>query len=142
MNENRAEFPIYEKHRSADGRVVEFVITAQEFPPCYVLQAEETPASRGHRHGYGFTVHSSISPWLALAEIRRKIRENLAVRFLDYTDGQPLPTHDRLMCRVGFSKETKEVVLEVDGRGVTREEFWRIVSAHEGFEIDVRFLET
>jgi hypothetical protein len=142
MNENRTEFPLYEKHRSADGREVEFVITAHEFPTCYLVNAEETPASRGHRHGYRFSAHSPTAPWLALAEIRRKIRKNLAVRFLDDSDGQLLPTHDRLMCRVDFSKETKEVVLEVDGRRVTREEFWRIVSAHEGFEIEIRFLET
>jgi tetratricopeptide (TPR) repeat protein len=133
----RAE-PVVETYRAADGRQVQFLITARKFPSGFLVEAEETPDSRGTRFGYRFRAFSAIKPWCALGALRDKIRRNLAVNYLDTSEPVALPTHSELVGRIDYSSEDKEVVLEIDGRKVTKDDFWKIISIHEGFEIELK----
>jgi hypothetical protein len=129
---------IVETYCAADGRPVQFLITTRKFPSGFLLEAEETPDSRGTRFGYRFSAFSTINPWRALGPLRDKIRRNLAIKYLDTSEPFALPTHDELVGRIDYSSEDEEVVLEIDGRKVTKDEFWRIVSTYEGFEIELK----
>jgi tetratricopeptide (TPR) repeat protein len=136
--DGQATFPRAETYRAADGRQVKFQIRARVLPSGYVLTAEETHGSRGAGFGYRFTAYSAVKPWIALAALLQKIRRTLAVKYLEASGGHILLTHDELMGRIDYSTEDEEVVLEVDGQKLTKEEFWRIISTYEGFEIELK----
>ena len=135
------DFPIEESYKAAAGRTITFKITAGETPTGFLVQAKETKKSRKNRLGYTFTKFSPVSPCLALGEIRDKIRERLATKYVDYTEQLPELTHDKLVGMIDFSTDDEEVVLQVDGNKITMEDLQRILSAYEGFELSIEIKE-
>jgi hypothetical protein len=101
----------------------------------FTATAMETDKSKGKRIGYHFHVWSNTLNE-ALSMIRGKIRKNLSIKYLDEADGQTVLTHDELVGRITTSDES-ETVLEVDGRKVDVEKFWKLLSAYEGYEVSL-----
>lgn len=130
------DFPIEESYKAADGRIITFEITAGETPTGFFIQAEETEKSKKSRLGYTFTKFSPMNPYLALGEIRDKIRERLSTKYIEYPEQFPELTHDKLVGVID-SAEDEEVVLQVDGNKITMEDLQRILSGYEGFEITI-----
>jgi len=135
------DFPIEEAYKAADGRTITFKITAGETPAGFFVQAEETKKSKKNRLGYTFTKFNPVNPYIALGEIRDKIRERLATKYIDFIEKLPELTHDKLVGMIDYSTEDEEVVLQVDGDKITMEDLQRIFSAHEGFEITIEIKE-
>ena len=135
------DFPLEESYKAADGRTITFKITVGETPAGFLVEAEETKKSKKKRLGYSFTKFSPISPYLALGEIRDKIRERLATKYIDYTDQLPELTHDKLAGRIDYSTDDEELVLQVDGNKITMADLQQILSAYEGFEITIEIKE-
>ena len=134
MNKSQKDFPLIDSYTAANGSKIEFSITAQELPIGFVVTAEETEKSRGNRCGYHFTMFATTLS-VALGLIRKKIRNNLAVKYLD--DSEPVIglTHDKFVGRIEYSSEDNEIFLEVDGRKLSMEELKDILSAYEGHEV-------
>ncbi len=135
------DFPMEESYKAADGRTITFELTAGETPAGFFVQAEETNKSKKNRLGYTFTKFNPVNPYIALGEIRDKIRERLATKYIDYTEQAPELTHDKLVGMIDHSTEDEEVVLQVDGDKITMADLQRILSAHEGFEITIEIKE-
>ena len=52
MSSWQDDFPMTDTYTAANGRKIEFSITAEELPMGYIVTAEETSKSRGNRSGY------------------------------------------------------------------------------------------
>ena len=141
MQDWKKDFPLKDSYRRADGKTIEFEITADETPTGYRLIAEETEKSKGKRFGYRFSAFSRHLPYDALGYVRTKIRKNLSTKYLDVEDGTLSLTHDKLVGRIDYSEQDDRIVIESDGRKITSEEFWKILSSYEGFEIKIKIKE-
>lgn len=139
MDNIKKEFPIIEGYRNAGGKNIEFSINAEELPIGYSVTAIETNKSKGKRIGYDFHVFSSTLSE-ALWKIRHKIKKNLCTKYIDETDGHVVLTHDKLVGRI-TSSGNGYTVIEVDGREIDSEQFWKILSMYEGFEISLKIKE-
>jgi hypothetical protein len=128
-------FPMTESYRNAAGKTIEFSINVEDLVSGFTATAMETDKSKGKRIGYHFHVWSTTLNE-ALYKIRGKIRKNLSIKYLDEADGQTVLTHDELVGRITTSDES-ETVLEVDGRKVDVEEFWKLLSTYEGYEVSL-----
>jgi hypothetical protein len=137
MSDWHKDFPMTDKYRNAEGKQIEFKVTAQELPTCFHVTAIETEKSRGKRIGYHFVVFSNLSPYEALGKIRLKIRETLSIKYIDDSGDEPTLTHDKLVGRVTYSRQEDQVVIEVDGKEINSDQFWKILSMYEGFEISL-----
>jgi hypothetical protein len=131
----KEKFPIIESYRNAAGKTIEFSVNLEDLSTGWTATATETDKSKGKRIGYHFHVCSS-TPNEALWKIRTKIRKNLATKYLDETEGETTLTHDEIVGRI-TSSDKGETVLEVDGKEVDAEKFWKILSAYEGSEISI-----
>jgi hypothetical protein len=135
------DFPMIDSYPAANGRKIEFSITAEELAMGYVVTAEETSKSRGKRCGYNFRMFSNDNPYTALGMIRQKIRKNLAVKYIDDSQGTIGLTHDKLVGRIKYSSEGEETCIEVDGREISIEQLKDILSTYEGFELFLKIKE-
>jgi hypothetical protein len=132
-----------ESFQKADGSFAEFEIyqlddhNSNTKNNLFCLTAKETEKSKGDRFGYEFKASSYVSPEYTMGQLREKIRKILAVKYLDREKGVPHLTHDSLLARVSYCKE-EGIVLEADGRKVTKEEFWEMISSYEGWEIELK----
>jgi|GEM_PF-1709494 len=133
-----------ESFQKADGSFAEFEIyqlgdhNDNNKDNAFCLIAKETEKSKGDRFGYEIKASSYISPEYTLGQLRGKIRKVLAVKYLDREKGVPFLTHDSLLARVLYCKEEEGIVLEADGRKITKEEFWKMISTYEGWEIELK----
>ena len=139
MNDQSNKFPLKESYQSAGGKKVEFEIRVIETPTGHILEAEETPESKGERFGYQFSSYASDSPYTALGDIRAKIRRKLSVKYLDYDEyGNLSLAQDELIGRIRYSAEDDAIVIEADGTKIMATDFWNILSTYEGFEIELK----
>ena len=139
MDDLKKDFPIIESYRNAAGKTIEFSVNVEDLSTGWTATAIETDKSKGKRIGYHFHVCSGTLNE-ALWKIRAKIRKNLATKYLDETDGHMVLTHDEIVGRI-TSSDKSETVLEVDGKEIDAEKFWKILSAYEGFEISIAIRE-
>jgi hypothetical protein len=139
MDSIKKDFPIIEDHRNAAGKNIEFSINAEELLIGYSVTAIETNKSKGKRIGYQFHIFSSTLSE-ALWKIRDKIKKNLCTKYIDETDGHTVLTHDKLVGRITSSGNGYSVI-EVDGKEIDSEQFWKILSTYEGFEISLTIKE-
>ena len=137
MDELEKDFPFKESYRNAEGKNIEFNITFEELPIGYSVMADETKKSKGKRIGYSFRCFSSISPYQALGKIRDKIRKNLSTKYIDDSAFDIALTHDELVGRITSSDAEYQIVIETDGKEIDQDRFWKILSAYEGFEIEL-----
>lgn len=139
MDDRSNKFPIKESYQSADGNIIEFEIRLIDASDGYMLEAEETPESKGKRFGYRFGTFASDSLYTALEDIRTKIRKELSVKYLDYNEyGSLSLTRDELVGRITYSTEDDAIVIEADGIKITFLDFWNILPTYEGFEFEFK----
>jgi hypothetical protein len=139
MNQKDNKFPVKESYQSVDGNIVEFEIYMIETPQAYILNAEETPKSRGKRFGYRFNAFASDSPSSALENLRKKINKELSVKYLEYDEyGHLALKHNKLVGRIDYSDEDNEIVIEADGIKISLLDFWKILPTYEGFEFEFK----
>jgi hypothetical protein len=84
-------FPTSEVFVDCCGQRREFTLDLLDLGRGYFLRATEgAPGS----DGYAFATHSETDRYLALGQLRRKIREGLATRYLAQDEHHPSLTHD------------------------------------------------
>jgi len=139
MNDINRDFPITESYRNAAGKIIEFSIDITSLSSGVTATAIETDKSKGKRIGYHFNVYSGTLNE-ALWKIRDKIKRNLATKYIDEEEGHTILTHDKLVGRI-TSSDIGDTVIEVDGKEINSEQFWKILSMHDGFEISLTIKE-
>lgn len=81
--------------------------------------------------GYEFRSYSATSVSLAYTKLRKKINQDLSVRYLKNEDGQLSLTHDKINGKVGYNG------IIVDGDFVPFEDLTDLIQTYEGFNIKI-----
>jgi hypothetical protein len=126
-------FPVTDEYYDyADNKRI-FEINSQHSLNGWFLTATEQQAAE---HGYEINAFSETSPYLALGEIRKKIRKALSVKYLDLSGNSVTLTHEKMYGSLIYDRESESHGLLVDGRFLSMDEFERILSGYEGWEFD------
>ena len=91
--------------------------------------------------GYRFEGFSPSDPYLALGQTRAKIRAGLATRYLSAADAVPTMSHGVLRGYISCDLTTDSPVLVVDGRPLSMFDLQRILSTHEGWQVEIRIVD-
>jgi hypothetical protein len=91
--------------------------------------------------GYRFEGFSPSNPYLALGEAREKIRAGLATRYLSAAEAVPTLSHDVLRGYISCDLKTDSPVLVVDGCPLSMFDLERILSTHEGWQVELRIVD-
>lgn len=126
------DFPTTEEFIDFSGRTRKFVIKLDELPIGYCVSAVEDVKGDD---GYGFRAFSSVDPYQALADLRKRIPKLLSTRHLVKRGGRLSLTHDRLRGRVSSGG------VVVDGIFLTFEQLADLVQSYEGFQFDLKIVE-
>jgi hypothetical protein len=116
-----------------------FDITLRDVQLGHLVEADEVGKDS---LGYQFAAFNASSPYLALGDLRVKMRRALSTRHLEQRpDGHTLPAHDTLRGRITGDPAAEGPIFVVDGTPLSLEEFGRIVQTHEGFQFSFRFFD-
>jgi len=126
------DFPRKEQFVDFAGRTRKFTVTLDELPWGYAVCAVEDVKGKD---GYEFRAFSSLDPFHALADLRKRIPKLLSVRHLIKRGGRVSLTHDRLRGRVSYGG------VVVDGIFLTFKQLARLIQTHEGFQFDLRIVD-
>ena len=80
---------------------------------------------------YEFSAFTPSDPRLVLGELRRKIRQRLATRYLHEDQGRIDFTHDRAVAQVTAGG------VVIDGKFIPFDDFCRMLQAYEGSLLDL-----
>ena len=127
------DFPIIDEHYDCAGKKKVFQINNQQVPTGWHLTAIE---QQPNGHGYQIEAFSETSPYLALGEIRKKIRKALSVKYLDLSEDLVTLTHEKMCGSLIYDRESESHGLLVDGRFISMDELETIISGYEGWEFD------
>jgi hypothetical protein len=126
------EFPRIEVATDCCGTVRRFSVDVHTTDGGYFLRAVEEGVGQG---GYEFAAHSEVSPYLALGQLRRRIRQGLATRYLTVEDGDRRLGHDAAVGTIGFGG------VVIDGREVSFEEFASMLQVYEGWRFSLKIVD-
>jgi hypothetical protein len=138
MSENsgshkQTDFPTMEEFVDFAGRTRKFNLEQFPVPSGYgVCAAEEAEGD----DGYVFRAFSTVDPFHALGDLRRRIRKLLSVRHLLERDGELSLTHDRLRGRVAYGG------VVVDGIFLTFDQLAKLMQTYEGFQFDLKIVDS
>ena len=123
-------FPIIETFEDVTGVEKTFVSictkTVSEFS--YSVSAKE----KDKENGYEFAVYTDTDPFVALGDLRQKIRRGLSTKFLTNFQGKPMPRFDELEGRISYGG------VVVDGNFISFEDFSEMLQTYEGFNFDIK----
>lgn len=88
------------------------------------------------KDGYESEAYSETNPYIALGELKAKIRYRLSVRHISKYKGRMYAIHDYIEGRVGY-----EGVI-FDGEFIDFEEFSDIIQQYEGFRFSLSVRES
>ncbi len=91
--------------------------------------------------GYRFESFSPSKPCFALGEVRAKIRAGLATRYVSAVEAEPTLSHDVICGHIAWDRTTDRPVLVVDGRPLSMFDLERILSSHEGWQVELRIVD-
>ena len=91
--------------------------------------------------GYRFEGFSPSNPYLALGQVRAKIRTGLATRYLSPGEAGATPSHDILRGYIDWDRTTNSPVLVVDGRPLSMFDLARMLGSYEGWRVELRILD-
>jgi len=135
-NDPEKDFPLKESYQDFANRERNFEITMQDIKLGFVVDAREI----GKDDGYYFAAFNGTSPYLALGDLRCRIRRALCVKHLQKRpSGEYSAADDTLRGRISFDRDTNQVAFVVDGILLPLKDFARIVSTFEGFQFSLRF---
>ena len=138
MSENngsrkQTDFPKMEEFVDFAGRTRKFTLEQFPVPLGYGVCASEDVEGDD---GYVFRAYSTVDPFHALGDLRRRIRKLLSVRHLIEHDGRLVPTHDRLRGRIAYGG------VVVDGIFLTFDQLAELLQTYEGFQFDLRIVDS
>lgn len=123
-------FPTVESFPDFTSKLREFVIELRAQPRGYFLRATEKQRS-GSEGGYSFAAHSPTDPFFALGQLRGKIRQGLATRYLNTELHGLSLSHDRLKGHISYGG------VVVDGEFIPFDEFCTLLETYEGFQFSL-----
>ena len=129
----KKDFPIIDEYHDCAGKKKVFQINNQQLPNGWFLTAIE---QQSDEHGYQIEAFSETSPYLALGEIRKKIRKALSVKYLGLSADSVTLTHEKMCGSLIYDRESESHGLLVDGRFISMTELETILSGYEGWEFD------
>lgn len=129
---DKEEFPRIEVATDCCGNVRRFSVDVHTTDGGYFLRAVEEGVSES---GYEFAAHSEVSPYLALGQLRRRIREGLATKYITVEDGERRLGHDAAVGTIGFGG------VLIDGQEVSFEEFTSMLQVYEGWRFSLKIVD-
>ncbi len=127
------DFPRTEEFVDFAGRTRKFTVELIPVPSGYgVCAAEDVEGN----DGYVFRAFSTVDPFHALGDLRRRIRKLLSVRHLIEKDGSLSLTHDRLRGRIAYGG------VVVDGIFLTFDQLAELIQTYEGFQFDLKIVDS
>jgi hypothetical protein len=133
-NNPEHDFPMKEEFQDFAGKKRQFEITYHDVGLGYTVQAVELGKDG---NGYIFSTFAHGSPYLAIGQLRDKIRQNLSTRHLRKEHGHYFPAHDTLKGRI--TSDNGRVAVVVDGVLLSLKELGKMLDTYEGWEFDLRF---
>lgn len=138
MSENRGspkltDFPSSEEFTDFASRTRKFTLKQYPVPLGYGVCASEDVEGDD---GYVFQAFSTVDPFQALGDLRKRIRKLLSVRHLVEQDGSLSLTHDRLRGRI----DSGGVV--VDGIFLSFDRLAELMQTYEGFQFDLKIIDS
>ena len=128
------DFPIIDEYYDCAGKKKVFQINNQQLPNGWFLTAIE---QQSDEHGYQIEAFSETSPYLALGQIRKKIRKALSVKYMDMSEDSVALTHEKMYGSLIYDRDSESHGLLVDGRFISMDELETILSGYEGWEFDL-----
>ena len=129
-----ADFPAEERYTDCAGRAITFALSCHRMPLGWRVAAVEVS---DFAHGYEFEACSPASPFLALGEVRGKIRRGLAVKYLA-PGPTPKLTHEMATGHITWDAETDEACLVVDGRPISMARLSQLLISYEGWRFELK----
>lgn len=135
MSSNQLKFPLKEVVKDFADRKRSFTIDLYE-PPIggYLLVAKEE-VKKESNNGYQFESYSESNIGVAFASLRKKIKRQLSIRYLEISGGKNYPRNDEMVGRVGYGG------VIVDGIFIEFEELSEILQSYEGFQFKLSIFE-
>ena len=132
------DIPEREAFVDCSGKRRVFSLECHQVPTGWAVMATEVTDTD---FGYRFDGFSPSNPYLALGQVRGKIRAGLATRYLSASEPEPTPSHDILRGHIDWDRSTASPVLVVDGRPLTMFDLTRILGSHEGWRVELRIVD-
>jgi hypothetical protein len=129
----QGDFPKKDEFVDFAGRTRKFTVELDKLPWGYGVSAVEDAEGND---GYEFRAFSVVSPFHALALLRKKIGKLLSVRHLSEQDGRLSLTHDRMRGRVAYGG------VVVDGIFLTFDRLAELIQTYEGFQFDLSIVDS
>ncbi len=129
----QTDFPSSEEFTDFAGRTRKFTLEQFPVPSGYGVCASEDVEGDD---GYVFRAFSTVDPFHALGDLRKRIRKMLSVRHLVEQDGRMSLTHDRLRGRIDYGG------VVVDGIFLTFDRLAELIQTYEGFQFDLKIVDS
>jgi hypothetical protein len=134
MPKNKSpDFPRTEEFVDFAGHTRKFTVRLDPIPIGHCVTAIEEAEGDD---GYVFRAFSSVDPFQALGDLRKRIPKLLSVRHLVRRDGRLSLTHDRLRGRISSGG------VVVDGIFLTFDELAELLQVYEGFQFDLKIVDS
>jgi len=138
MSENNGsrkqpDFPSSEEFTDFAGRTRKFTLEQYPVPLGYGVCASEDVEGDD---GYVFRAFSTVDPFQALGDLRKRIRKLLSIRHLVERDGRLSLTQDRLRERIDHGG------VVVDGIFLTFDQLAELMQTYEGFQFDLKIIDS
>lgn len=139
MSENngspkQTDFPSSEEFTDFAGRTRRFTLEQYPVPLGYGVCASEDVD--GGDDGYIFRAFSTVDPFQALGDFRKRIRKLLSVRHLVEQDGGLSLTHDRRRGRIDYGG------VVVDGIFLSFDRLAELLQTYERFQFDLKIIDS
>ena len=131
-SQSQTDFPSSEEFTDFAGRTRKFRLEQYPVPLGYGVCASEDVEGDD---GYVFQAFSTVDPFQALGDLRKRIRTLLSVRHLVEEDGRLSLTHDRMRGRIDYGG------VVVDGIFLTFDQFVGLLHTYEGFQFDLKIVD-
>jgi hypothetical protein len=132
------DFPESEAFVDCAGKQRVFALECHQVPTGWSVTANEVT---DNDFGYRFECFSPSNPYLALGQVRGKIRAGLATRYLSAAEPEPSLSNDILCGHVDWDRTTDRPVLVVDGRPLSMFDLERILRSYEGWRVELRIVD-
>lgn len=132
-NNGSPDFPRTDEFVDFAGKTRKFIVKLDELAVGYCVMAVEDVEGND---GYEFAAFSSVDPFHALADLRKRIPKLLSVRHLIKRDDTLSLTHDRLRGRIAYGG------VVVDGIFLPFDELAELLQTYEGFQFDLKIVDS
>jgi hypothetical protein len=132
------DIPESEEFVDCSGTRREFSLKCHQVPTGWAVTATEVT---GNDFGYMFVGFSPSNPYLALGQVRAKIRAGLAIRYLSAAEPEPTLIHDILRGHIDWDRTIDRPILVVDRRPLSMVDLERILGSYEGWRLELRIVD-